>query len=101
MTVFKHLGNTSIILAECMAHRDDILAAKNNGFDSLEIEGDYSKIVIDCFNKMINAPCSIRVLMKDIWKISRDLNIHNSHHVYRGTNRTGSLSNRLSKLKAL
>ena len=83
----KHLGNTSIILAECMTLRDGILASKNNGFVSLEIEGD-SKIVIDCFNKMISAPCSIRVLMEDIYNLSRDLNIHSCHHVYRESNRT-------------
>ena len=40
MAACRHLGNTSIILAECLALRDDILAAKNNGFVSLEIEGD-------------------------------------------------------------
>ena len=44
---------------------DGILAAKNNGFISLEIEG-VSKIVINCFNKKSSALCSIRVLMKDI-----------------------------------
>ena len=66
-----------------MVLRDGILAAKNNGFLSLEnIEGN-SKIVIDCFNKRINVPCSIRVLIEDIWELSRDLNIHSCHHVFR------------------
>ena len=40
MAACRHIGNPSIILAECMALRDDILATKNNGFVSLEIEGD-------------------------------------------------------------
>ena len=87
MAACRHLGNTSIILAECLALRDDILAAKNNGFVSLEIEGDW-KIVIDCFNKKISAPCSIRALMEDIWKLSRDLNILSCYHVYREADRT-------------
>ena len=33
-----------------MVLRDGVLATKNNGFLTLEIEGD-SKIVIDCCNK--------------------------------------------------
>ena len=69
-----------------MALRDGILAAKNNGFLSLEIEGD-SKIVIDSYNKRISVPCSIKIL-EDIWKLSRDLNIYSCHHVYREANRT-------------
>ena len=40
MAACRHLVNTSIILVECMTLRDDILAAKNNGFVSLKIEGD-------------------------------------------------------------
>ena len=75
MAAYRHLGNTSIIIVECMVLRDSILAAKNNGFLSLEIEGD-SKIVIDHFNKMISIPCSIR-------KLSDDLNFYSCHHVYR------------------
>ena len=70
-----------------MTLRDGILAAKNNGFLSLEIEGDLN-IVIDCSNKMISVPCSIRILMEDIWKLSNDLNIYSCHYVYREANRT-------------
>ena len=58
LSACKHIGKASMIVAECMALRDGILAAKNNGFLSLEIEGD-SKIVIDCYNKRISVPCSI------------------------------------------
>lgn len=50
MAAGRHIGNASIIIAECMTLRDDMLAAKNNRFLNLEIEGD-SKIVIDCCNK--------------------------------------------------
>lgn len=50
MAASRHIGNASIIIAECMTLRDDMLAAKNNRFLNLEIEGD-SKIVIDCCNK--------------------------------------------------
>ena len=32
MVACRHLGNTSIIIAECIALRDGISAAKNNGF---------------------------------------------------------------------
>ena len=62
MAACKHLGNIAITLPEYMTLRDGILAAKNNGFISLEIE-DVSKIVIDCFNKQTSALC---LLMKDI-----------------------------------
>ena len=34
----RHIGNPSIIIAECMTLRDDILVAKNNEFLNLEIE---------------------------------------------------------------
>ena len=74
ISAYRHLGKASIIAAGCMALRYGILAAKNNDFLSLEIEGD-SKIVIDCYNKRISVPCSIKVLMEDIWKLSRHLNI--------------------------
>ena len=40
MIACRHLGKTSIIITECMTLRDGILVAKNNGFLSLEIEGD-------------------------------------------------------------
>ena len=36
---------------------------------------------------MINVPCSIRVLLEDIWKLSWNLNIYNHHHVFREANR--------------
>ena len=61
----RHIGNPSIIIAECMTLRDDMLAAKNNRFLNLEIEGD-SKIIIDCNNKKNNIHSSIMLLMKDI-----------------------------------
>lgn len=47
---FQIVGDASIIIVECMVLRDGVLATKNNGFLTLEIEGD-SKIVIDCCNK--------------------------------------------------
>ena len=65
-----------------MILRDDILVAKNNDFLSLEIEDD-SKIVIEYFNKIIGIPCSIKILMEDIWKLFEDLNIYNCHHIFR------------------
>ena len=37
-------------------------------------------------NIKISVPCSIRVLMEDIW----DLNIYRCHHVYREANRTAN-----------
>ena len=67
--------------------RDGMLAAKRNSFLNLEIEGD-SKIVIDCYNKMINIPSSILLLMEDIWNLAQDLNIFVCRHVYRESNRT-------------
>ena len=71
MAACKHVGKSSIIVAESMTSRirDGILAAKNKGYSSLEIEGD-SKMVIDCYNKRINIPSSIMLLMEDIWILS-------------------------------
>ena len=46
----RHLGNASIIMAECVALIDGILVATYNGFSNLEIEVD-SKVIIDCYNK--------------------------------------------------
>ena len=66
MAASRHIGNASIIIAECMTLRDDMLAAKNNRFLNLEIEGD-SKIVIDYCNKNSNILNSIMLLMEDIW----------------------------------
>ena len=69
-----------------MALRDGVKAAKNNGFLNLEIEGDF-KVIIDCYNKNCSLPNSIILLMEDIWKLSRDLNIDNCCHIYRKANR--------------
>ena len=85
MGACRQISNSSIIVVECMTLRYGILATK--GFLNLNIEGD-SKIVIDCYNKNINIPSSILLLMKDIWKSSQDLNIYVCQHVYRETNRT-------------
>ena len=64
-----------------------VLATRDNGFSNLEIEGD-SKIVIDCFNRKSSLPSSIILLMEDVWRISQNLNIVNSCHIYREANRT-------------
>ena len=40
MAAFRHIGNSSIIVAECMELRDSMLAAKRKGFLNLEIQGD-------------------------------------------------------------
>ena len=83
----RHLGNASTIIAECVALRDDVLAAIYNGFTNLEIEGD-SKVIIVCYNRRSNSLSSIILLMEDIWRLSQDLNIYNCGHIYREANRT-------------
>ena len=93
MAVCKHVGKSSIIVAECMALRDDILAAENKGYSNFEIEKD-SKLVIDCYNRRIEIPSSIMLLMEDIWKLSQGLHIYDCRHVYREANRT---ADRLAK----
>ena len=50
------------------------------------IEGDY-KVIIDYYNKKNNLPCSIILLMEDIWKLSQSLNIHEYNHNYREINK--------------
>ena len=60
-----HLGNASIIITDCVALRDGVVVAKNNGFLNLEIEGN-SKVIIDCYNQNYSLPSSIILLMEDI-----------------------------------
>ena len=40
MVGYKYLGNARIINAKCMAMRDGVLAARDNDFLYLEIDGD-------------------------------------------------------------
>ena len=75
-----------LLIAECIALREGV-AAKNNGFLDLEIEGD-SKVIIDCHNKKCNLRSSIILLMEDIWNLFQNLNIHKCSHIYREANRT-------------
>ena len=82
MFASRHIDNALIIIAECIVLRDSMLVTKNYGFLNLEIEG-YSKIVIDCYNKKNNIPNFIMLLMKNILKLSQNLNIYH----YRETNR--------------
>ena len=70
MAACRHIGNSSIIVAKCMALRYGMLAVKRKGFLTLEIEGG-SKIVICCYNKRINIPSSILLLMEDIWNMAQ------------------------------
>ena len=65
MVVYKYVGQSSIIVIECMTLRDDIQTSKSKGYSNLEIEED-SKIIINCYNKRITIPSSTKVLMKDI-----------------------------------
>ena len=69
MAASRHLGNTSLIIAKCIALRDGVLAAKNNGFLDLEIEKD-SKVFITYYNKKYNLPSLIILLMEDIKKLT-------------------------------
>ena len=69
MAASRHLGNTSLIIAKCIALRDGVLAAKNNGFLDLEIEKD-SKVFINYYNKKYNFPGLIILLMEDIKKLT-------------------------------
>ena len=43
--------------------------------------------MIDCYNKKINIPSSILLLMDDIWNLSQGLNIYVYHHVYKEGNK--------------
>ena len=81
MVACRYIGNSSIIVIECMALKDYMLAVKRNGFLNLEIEDD-SEIVIDCYNKKINIHNSILSLIEDIWNLRRGL-IYICYHVYR------------------
>ena len=69
-----------------MGLRDVILAVKNNRLFNLLIEGD-SRIVINCYNKNNNISNYVMLLMKNIWKLSHDLNIYDCHRIYIEANR--------------
>ena len=43
--------------------------------------------MIDCYNKKINIPNSILLLMEDIWNLSQGLNIYVYRHFYRKGNK--------------
>ena len=43
--------------------------------------------MIDCYNKKINIPNSILLLMDDIWNLSQSLNIYVYRHVYKEGNK--------------
>ena len=40
MAAYRHIGNASIIVAECMTLRTGMLATKRKGLLNLEIEDD-------------------------------------------------------------
>ena len=63
MAECRHISKSSIIVAECMILRDSVLVV------NLEIEGDL-KMTVECYNKRINISSSIRLLIKDICKLS-------------------------------
>lgn len=65
----RFLYNASIIIAEGMPLRYDILDAKYNGFLNLEIEGDF-KGVINCYNKKSSFHSLVILLINDIWSLS-------------------------------
>ena len=68
MVASRNIDNASIIIAECMTLRDEVLVAKNHEFLNLDVEG-YLKIVIDYYNKNNNISNSIMLLIEDIWKL--------------------------------
>ena len=70
-----------------MALRDVVLIVRLNGFFNLVIEGD-SKVIRDCYNKKNNLPSSIIFVMKDIYRLTHDLNILNCCHIYKKANKT-------------
>ena len=65
MVTCKHISNSLIIIVEYTVLRDYMLVLKRESFLNLEIEGN-SKIVIDCYNKIINILNYILSLMKYI-----------------------------------
>ena len=69
-----------------MTLRDDVLAIKINCFLELAIKGDF-KVIINCYNKKSNLLSSIILLMKDIWRLSYNLNIHKYSNVYKKINK--------------
>lgn len=83
----KNLGHVSINVAECLALRDGLAHAINNGWRKVLIEGD-SKFVIDCINNKVSVPWSIRLLVQDIRLLSSYCEEISFHHVFREANFT-------------
>ncbi|BFG37055.1 hypothetical protein CerSpe_233290 [Prunus speciosa] len=95
----KNLGQVSINVAECLALRDGLAHAINNGWSKVLIEGD-SKLVIDCINNKVLVPWSIRLLIQDIRLLSSYCEEIYFHHVFREANfTTDALANLGQKLK--
>ena len=61
----SNYGDTSVILAECRALRDGLVAALNYEFSNLVVEGDNS-MVVGAFNKETAVPWCIKTTMQDI-----------------------------------
>ncbi|XP_007217546.1 uncharacterized protein LOC18781745 [Prunus persica] len=83
----KNLGQVLINVAECLAIRDGLAHAINNGWRKVLIEGD-SKLVIDCINNKVSVPWSIRLLVQDIRLLSSYCEEISFHHVFREANFT-------------
>ena len=66
----KYLDNALIINVECVALRYGVLAATNNGYSNLEIEGN-SKVITDGYNIKSSLSNSINLLIEGIWTLAQ------------------------------
>ena len=81
----SNYGDTSVILAECRALRDGLVAALNYEFSNLVVEGDNS-MVVGAFNKEIAVPWCIKTTMQDIQLLARQTQVIKVTHIYREAN---------------
>ena len=81
----SNYGDTSVLMAECRALRDGLVAARNYAFSNLVIEGDNS-MVIGAFNKTMKFPWCIKTIMQDIHLLARQTHVFNATHIFREAN---------------
>ncbi|XP_024200062.1 uncharacterized protein LOC112203306 [Rosa chinensis] len=78
-------GHASVPITEATALRDSLAAAKDKGFQFLEVEGD-SKLVIDAVNGVSHPPWRLRKIIQDIRSLATSFSTITFKHVFREAN---------------
>ncbi|XP_061999335.1 uncharacterized protein LOC133716675 [Rosa rugosa] len=81
----RQVGNTTVPLAEALALRDGLKSAKEQGYNTIEVEGD-SKLVIDAVNNVIQPPWRSIKIIHDIQAIATSFESISFKHIFKKAN---------------